>query len=206
MPPQNLSSDGELLERMVAGDEEAFMAIYRRHQSRVYSYALHMSGSPAVAEDVTQEVFMVLVRAPSAHDPVRGTLQAYLLGIARHHVLRGLKGRRSFISVTDLTEGTGTATREELISADDPLGKCVRQETIERVRAAVLVLPEHYREAVVLCDLNELSYEEAAAAVGCAVGTIRSRLHRGRSILIEKLRPRDDSAEESRTASTRCFA
>jgi RNA polymerase sigma-70 factor (ECF subfamily) len=64
----------------------------------------------------------------------------------------------------------------------------VRRERIDRVRDAVLSLPAHYREAVVLCDLQRLSYQEAAEALECAVGTVRSRLHRGRALLIGKLR------------------
>ena len=70
----------------------------------------------------------------------------------------------------------------------------VQQETIDRVRQAVLSLPENYREVVTLCDLQEMSYEEAASLLGCAVGTIRSRLHRARSLLMEKLRDLHASA------------
>ena len=81
-------SDAELLERMLAGDEEAFVALYRRYQSRVYCFALHMSGARTVAEDVSQEVFMALMRESTGYDGTRGTLQAYLLDIARHQVLR----------------------------------------------------------------------------------------------------------------------
>ena len=62
------------------------------------------------------------------------------------------------------------------------------RETIGRVRQAVGTLPENYREVVVLCELEEMSYEEAAAALGCPVGTVRSRLHRARTMLLEKLR------------------
>ena len=202
----SLSSDGELLKRMLAGDEEAFVALYRRHQSRVYSFALNMSGSPAVAEDVTQEVFMVMMREGMTYDHLRGTLQAYLLGIARHHVLRNLKARRSTVSVADLMDEEEAATPAELLSTDDPLRNYVRQEAVERVRTAVLALPEHYREPVVLCDLNEMSYEEAAKVIGCAVGTVRSRLHRARLMLTVRLRKTADSSEASRTASMRCFA
>jgi RNA polymerase sigma-70 factor (ECF subfamily) len=88
-----------------------------------------------------------------------------------------------------------------------PLDDLSRTETIESVRRSVLALPEKYREVVVLCDLQELSYLEAAEILGCAVGTVRSRLHRGRALLIEKLRP--VSAEEvtaATTKSARCFA
>ncbi len=73
------------------------------------------------------------------------------------------------------------------------------------MQKAVLNLPEHYREAVVLCDLQELTYNEAALVLGCAIGTVRSRLHRARTMLIEKLRTRD-GAPEKELESARCFA
>jgi RNA polymerase sigma-70 factor (ECF subfamily) len=69
-----------------------------------------------------------------------------------------------------------------------PPADLVRSENIERVRQAVLSLPADYREAVVLCELQEFSYEEAAHVLGCPVGTIRSRLHRARTMLADKLR------------------
>jgi RNA polymerase sigma-70 factor (ECF subfamily) len=71
----------------------------------------------------------------------------------------------------------------------------------------VLALPERYREVVVLCDLEEMSYVEAAEILGCAVGTIRSRLHRGRGLLIEKLRPaHQEETAAATTKAARCFA
>ena len=79
---------------------------------------------------------------------------------------------------------------EHETAAGDLMADVTRKETIDSVRKAVLSLPEHYREVVVLCDLQEMDYAEAAAALGCAVGTVRSRLHRARAMLLEKLRPR----------------
>ncbi len=79
--------DDDLLQRMMAGDEEAFLALYRRRQARIYRFALQMSGNPAIAEDVTQEVFMTLIREPQRYDPSRGRLSAFLYGIARNRVL-----------------------------------------------------------------------------------------------------------------------
>lgn len=76
---------------------------------------------------------------------------------------------------------------QELAALDDPLSDFTRNETVEAVRQAVLSLPEHYREVVVLCSLHEMSYEQAAAVIDCPVGTVRSRLNRARAMLIEKL-------------------
>ncbi len=202
-------SDAELLRLMLAGDEEAFTTLYRRRQGGVYRFALQMSGSEAVAEDVTQEVFMVLVREAPNYDPARGSLAGYLYGIARNHVLRHFERDRSLVPLKSNEEGDdgGEHLSEHLIATDDPLGDLTRGEMVERLRQAVLALPTHYREVVVLCELHELSYAEAAAALSCAVGTVRSRLHRARAMLVEKMRAgeeRDSAGATFRTA--RCFA
>lgn len=77
---------------------------------------------------------------------------------------------------------------------------------VETVRNAVLALPAHYREVIVLCELNELSYADAAAAIGCAVGTVRSRLHRARALLVEKLRATNEDRASQAISPARCFA
>src|ERR1041385_6337469 len=87
-------ADLTLLRRMSAGDEEAFTALYRRRQGGIYRFALRMSGSEAIAEDVTPEVFLLLIREAAAYDASRGTVQAFLYGVARNHVLRALERNR----------------------------------------------------------------------------------------------------------------
>ncbi|PYS48249.1 MAG: RNA polymerase subunit sigma-70 [Acidobacteria bacterium] len=200
-------SDDELLRLILAGDESAFVALYRRRQSGIYRFALQMSGSEMIAEDVTQEVFMVLINEAKNYDPSKGSLSAYLYGIARNHVLRALSRDRSFVSIGDSYEEDGEAGHEQLVANDDPLGDLTRNETIVTVRQAVAALPAHYREVVVLCDLHEMSYVEAAQVLNCAVGTVRSRLHRARALLIEKLRARNEPGTASPIVNTaRCFA
>ena len=175
------ASDEDLLLRMASGDEEAFGSLYRRRQAGVYRFALQMSGSTTIAEEVTQDVFMVLIRDPKSWDPARGSLAAWLYGIARNHVLRTLERDRNSLPQAE-------EEWQEPVATGDVLHNLTRGEAIESVRAAVLALPASYREVVVLCDLEELSYAETAAALGCAVGTVRSRLHRGRALLLLKLR------------------
>lgn len=199
-------SDDELLRLVQAGDETAFLTLYRRRQGGIYRFALQMSGSEAVAEDVTQEVFMVLMSDARNYDPAKGSLSAYLYGVARNHVLRSLSRDRSFVSIGESYE-EGEAAPAQLLSQDDPLGDLTRSEVIESVRQAVWALPAHYREVVVLCDLHEMSYAEAAQVLDCAVGTIRSRLHRARALLIEKLRSKDEPGTASGFVNpARCFA
>jgi RNA polymerase sigma-70 factor, ECF subfamily len=183
-------SDGELLQSMMAGDEGAFAALYERRARDVFRFALQMCGSKALADDVTQEVFMVLIREGNTFDATRGSVSAFLMGVARNHVLRRLRRERFYVA-----EGAEEPAKTSR-ATENPLEDLSRTETIESVRKSVLALPERYREVVVLCDLQELSYTEAAEILGCAVGTVRSRLHRARALLIEKLRPaREDDKE-----------
>ncbi|HJQ25448.1 MAG TPA: RNA polymerase sigma factor [Blastocatellia bacterium] len=206
LPMMNLDAlnDEDLLRLALAGDEAAFTALYRRRQPSVYRFALQMSGSRALAEDVTQEVFLTLVRDGQRFDPERGRLLAFLFGVARHHVLRRLARERSFIQMAESEDESAASVG--LIAEGDPLSELTRGEMIARVRAAVLALPPHYREAVVLCDLHEMSYAEAAEVIGCAIGTVRSRLHRARLMLIEKLRGTQDEAASRAVNPTGCFA
>ena len=181
-------SDETLLRMAMAGDEEAFTRLYRRLRGVVYRFARQMSGSSSVAEDVTQEVFLVLLRRSELYDSRRGSLSTYLVGIARNEILRRLDRDRAYVTLAEEDASPDKDPDESLIVKSDPLGNLMRDEEIESVRQAVLGLPLHYREVVVLCELEEMSYGEAAASLGCAIGTVRSRLHRARALLKQRLR------------------
>jgi RNA polymerase sigma-70 factor (ECF subfamily) len=198
-------SDADLLRSMLAGDEEALAVLYRRRQGSIYRFALQMSGSPALAEDVTQEVFMVLLRNGKSYDSTRGSLNWFLLGIARN-LTRQRLGREHFYAPLE-NEQSDRPPANGLQTTSNPLDELSRNQTIEAIRTAVLSLPPRYREVVVLCELQELSYVKAARILNCAIGTVRSRLHRGRALLIEKLRPaREEDAGANRVKTARCFA
>ena len=198
-------SDEELLKRIVSGDEEAFLEVYRIRHPAVFRFAMQMSGSRSIAEDVTQEVFIALMQDAGRFDSDRGSLSGYLYGIARNHVLRRIDRDRLLIPLEQSEPGESQILDRALIVQNDPLRDLTRNEDIERVRNAVLALPAHYREVVVLCELHEMSYKDAAEVTGCAVGTVRSRLHRARALLMEKLR--DADGDQSQTLnSARCFA
>jgi RNA polymerase sigma-70 factor (ECF subfamily) len=183
-------SDSDLLRRMGAGDQEAFRTIYQRCQGPIYRFALHMTGNKFLAEDVTQEVFMMLIEDAGRFDPARGTLPAYLFGIGRNLLLQRLNREQVFVPFLDSGPSNGATHRNNgehpVLVVHPP--DLVRGETIDRVRQAVFSLPSNYREVVVLCDLEDMSYEEASRVLDCAVGTVRSRLHRARALLTEKLR------------------
>ncbi len=205
MTESSPAPDEELLWRMHHGDEEAFVALYRRWQGGIYRFALQMSGSPAAAEDVTQEVFLALMRDSRRYDPERGSLGAYLYGIARNLVLRWLERGRASVPLAEDREEEAGPTAAPLVAADNPLGDLTRRETVEAVRRAVLALPMHYREVVVLCDLEEMDYAEAALVLACSVGTVRSRLHRARSLLVEKLKVRAEPSALPKLNPARCL-
>src|SRR5687767_5677197 len=127
MSPHDPETDAELLMRMQSGDEEAFVSLYRRRQGSIYRFALHMSGSAAVAEDVTQEVFLALIRQECGYDPARGTLAGYLFGIARNLVLRFTERSRSDVAL----EAEPEDTIGELAVVHDPLLDLTRRESVD---------------------------------------------------------------------------
>lgn len=172
-----LAAETRLVKLLGEGDREAFGLLFRRYQGALYRFALRMSGSAAVADDVVQDVFLELIRGRHGYRAEAGPLGPFLYGMARNLVRRSL-------------DGAACQEPDEEVWTDaaiDPLAGLTRAETSERVRQAVLSLPAHYREAIILCDLEEMSYEQASQALGCAVGTVRSRLFRGREMLLQKL-------------------
>jgi len=176
-------TDEQLLTQALDGSEDAFTALYRRRQGPVYRFALHMSGSTLIAEEVTQDVFMFLLQRGRDFDPSRGALGAYLFGVARNYVRRAMEKSHSETVMTTPAEDEDPL----LVTDSDPVDDIARSQTSKAVWKAVLSLPEHYREVVVLCDLQEMSYADAAETVGCALGTVRSRLHRAHEMLVKKL-------------------
>jgi RNA polymerase sigma-70 factor (ECF subfamily) len=178
------ANDEELLRLMLGGDAHAFEALYDRRQGGIYRYVLRMTGSSSSAEDITQEVFLSLIRDRSDYEESRGSVKSYLYGMARFRLFRRLQRERSFVSLDD---GDG-AEAINFQSNHDPFAELAREQTIELVRQAVLTLPEHFREVVVLCYLQEMNYADAAEIIECPIGTVRSRMARARVLLTEKLR------------------
>ncbi len=194
-------TDEQLLAQALAGDEDAFTALYRRRQGPVFRFALHMSGSLQMAEEVTQDVFLFLLQRGRDFDPARGVLGAYLFGVARNYVRRALERSYSESAMTTPVD----YEMQSLMIEDDPADGIARNQASNAVWKAVLSLPEHYREVVVLCDLQECTYASAAEALGCAIGTVRSRLHRAHDILGKKLQHSAAAAPEM-TAAARCLS
>ncbi|MEZ5403778.1 MAG: RNA polymerase sigma factor [Bryobacteraceae bacterium] len=178
-----------ILAAIVRGDSEAWTSLYRSHAAAVYRFGLAMCGSASLAEEATQETFVAVMKQASNYDRSRGTVQAWLLGIARHKILRLLnaEGRQGRVNVDD----RGPAVDRDAAPAFE------RERMAAEVRKAVMSLPANYREAVVLCELEEVDYEMAAQVLDCPIGTVRSRLHRARRMLaakLEHLRPEGKGA------------
>jgi RNA polymerase sigma-70 factor, ECF subfamily len=194
-PARERDADDDLLARTARGDAQAFAQLFQRCQGQVYRFALHMTGTPGAADDVTQDVFMIVMKDAARYQPGRSGVGAWLCGIARNCARQRLERERPFLALSEdddvLNEG---------VLQTDPLSDLTRAEGIERVRKAVLNLPIRYREVIVLCDLQEMSYVEAADALSCAIGTVRSRLHRGRQLLAAKLSASEASGESTRAS------
>jgi RNA polymerase sigma-70 factor (ECF subfamily) len=178
--------DEELLKRSAKGDEEAFAALYRRHADVLYRFAFRMTGSSWGAEEIVQDVFMTLVREPGKYDIERGTLPAFLFGVARNKIMKYNERLPRETSLVERQED-GSVGGLTLRDSFTPAMWAEQRERLEKVRAAVMELPIEFRETVVLCELEEMTYDQAARMLDCPIGTIRSRLHRGRALLLAKL-------------------
>jgi len=167
--------DEELYRLMRKGNQDAFAQLYERRAPALYRFALHMSGSPAVAEEVSHEVFVQLMGPSTRFDETKGSLESFLYGIARNLI-------RVVRRLGPVAEPVDRPFHHDI------LGELIGNETTAALHRTLRELPERYRDVVVLCDLEERSYEDVARLIGRPVGTVRSRLHRARALLSTKLK------------------
>ncbi|HWN39336.1 MAG TPA: RNA polymerase sigma factor [Gammaproteobacteria bacterium] len=184
-PASNDRVDMRLLAEIVAGVEQSFVELYRRRHNDVYRFAFAMAKSRSFAQDVTQEVFLNVLENASRFDSEKGTVRAWLFGCARHVTLDRLRLERRWTD--DMPADLGTLDSDERLLAD---------QRVERLHAAIARLPLEYREALVLFELQELTYAETATVLDCPIGTVRSRLHRGRVLLATMLDESEQAASE----------
>jgi RNA polymerase sigma-70 factor, ECF subfamily len=177
-------SDQDLVQLLARGDHRAFDEIYDRCRMPVFRFALHMSGSRQIADEVTQDAFLFLLRKPAAFSEERGALVGFLIGVARNLVRRTLRAADDGVSLEE--DGVESMITDATIS-NSPLDLAMQQQSAGALQAALLEIPQPYREVVVLCDLQEMSYAETAATLGIPLGTVRSRLHRGHVALLDLL-------------------
>lgn len=186
-------ADRELLAGVAAGIEQAFVDLYRRRHHDVYRFVYALAKSRSCAQDVVQEVFLNVLENADRFDGSKGSVRAWLLGCARYVAIDRLRVERRWTGEETAPEA-GEAGHDERLYAD---------QRIERLHAAIAQLPFEYREALVLCELVEMSYAETAALLGCPIGTVRSRLHRGRALLATMLDEREHADGGAVTRSLR---
>lgn len=163
------------LAALARGETQAIDVLYRSEAARVYRYALALCGNAGLAADATQEAFVALALRPQGFDATRGSLGAYLAGVARHALAAHWRTARDEVPLPDGDDG-----HEGAAEAPSPEDLLVQAQSGAAVWEALRRLPAPFREALVLVDLQERSYAEAAAIAGIELNTLRTRLHRGR--------------------------
>jgi len=194
----NPSSDAELAERLRQRDEDSFLYLYDLHRSTVFRFLMHMTGSVITAEELTQEVFVVILDAMCAgsagqFDPQKGTWEGYLLGIARNLARAERRRAHRVVSLDNILESPEWNQQLEDFCTQaghvwDVATFLATRSELRALYRTILELPGRYREAVVLCSLQEKSYRDAAIILQCSEGTVASRMNRAKAILAAKLR------------------
>jgi RNA polymerase sigma-70 factor (ECF subfamily) len=188
--PEDDPGDARAISRFLAGDVDAFETIVRRYSGMVFTLAARLVG-PLDAEDVVQETFLRAWRGLAGFR-AESSLKTWLYAIALNRIRARRGALARFRTVFGGADSRGADADFSLVDglADtglSPEENAARAEERRRLRKAILVLPEEFRLAVVLRDLEGLSYEEVAAVLSIPVGTVRSRLARGRALLVESL-------------------
>ena len=183
-------SDLVLVKRVQRGDKSAFDLLVRKYQHKVVKLVLRYVRNPAEAEDIAQEAF---IKAYRALPQFRGDSAFYtwMYRIAINTAKNSLASRdRSPIAYDlDLTDPEGShSVQTKLQDPDTPEGMALTEEIRGIVNSAIEGLPEELKTAIVLRELDGLSYEEIAAAMECPVGTVRSRIFRAREAIDKRLR------------------
>jgi RNA polymerase sigma-70 factor (ECF subfamily) len=196
-------ADDTLLEQMTSGDGRAFSELFRRRHADVFRFALHMTSIESMAEDIVQDVFLIVMRDAGRYDRTRGTVAGWLCGIARNCVRQRFERDSRLVPLGVMDDLEPWSGGEQ---ATDPLAGLMRDERLRKLRQAIQALPLPYRETLVLCDLQEMSYVDAADLLSCPVGTVRSRLHRARALLAAALSAREEEVAARAPAGEEALA
>jgi RNA polymerase sigma-70 factor (ECF subfamily) len=186
VPTQN-DSETELARRASGGDAAAFRDLYHRYRTRVHAFAYRMVRVQAIAEEITQEAFLVLIEHPERYQVDRGSMLTFLCAIARNKIMYHLRRNGHEFEIDD---GRFTAAMKNHTEVKrDPLTDLLDRELAAEVNAAIATLPPLQREVIVLREFQELSYEEIATVTGVEINVIKVRLHRARQSLARRLTP-----------------
>jgi RNA polymerase sigma-70 factor (ECF subfamily) len=181
--------DSAMLDRLRKHDPAAFIALYDTYNRQIFRFLLHMTGSVHEAEELLQSVFVTVWEGIAGgmfkrFDVSRGTLEGYLMGIARNAARKLIARNSRIVSVGQFEFSHGTP---ELATVESGFVAIEKESELRRMREAIMQLPVEFREAIILCCLEDFSYEQAAKAMSCSIGTIGSRVNRGKALLRKAL-------------------
>ena len=183
-------TDERLLAEASRGREAAFLELYERHRDAVFRFAYRMLNSTELAEDVTHDCFLSLLKHPMRFDPARAALKTYLLASARNLAMKHFRSVKGEDALEDLTVEPSVPERR------GPLHRLLDEELESAVRRAIEELPPLQREALILFEYEELPLAEIGKIVGAGEGTVKARLHRARQRLKRQLAPYMKSSRE----------
>lgn len=178
----------DLVKGCLTGDPSAWEAIVRRYQHRIYNLAYRYTGKFDEAEDLAQEIFLKVYRTLSSYRPESGAFVTWLVRVGRNHIIDQYRKHRIERSQTDSLEIEYEKAAENPDRFLNPAEALEKRELSERIQHALLRLSEELRESVVLRDLEGFSYEEIAAMLDVPVGTVKSRINRGRLEMARRLK------------------
>jgi RNA polymerase sigma-70 factor (ECF subfamily) len=179
-----------LLNEAGAGDQAAFLELYERYREPIFRFAYRLLGSVEIAEDVTHDCFLSLIRKPENYRPERASLKTYLYAAARNLALKHFRSQGRETGLDEVAEEPNDSPRR------GPLRRLLDEELAALVRDAIFSLPPLQREALILFEYEGLSLNEVAEIAGTDAGAIKARLYRAREGLRRTLRPYLNSNQE----------
>ena len=188
-----MTSDSELVKGCLAGEHGAWESIVRQYNSRIYNLAYRFTGRFDEAEDLAQEIFLKVYRTLGTYRPESGSLLTWMVRVGRNHIIDHYRKFKTERSQTDSLEVEYDKAEENPARFANPAEALEKRELSERVHRTLLRLSEDLREAVILRDLEEFTYEEIAIMLNVPVGTVKSRINRGRAELARLLKAIKDT-------------
>lgn len=175
--------DAELVRQCLSGEHGAWESIVRQYNHRLYNLAYRFTGRFDEAEDLTQEIFLKIYRTLNSYRPESGALVTWMVRVGRNHIIDHYRKFKTERTHTDSLEVEYEKAEENPARYASPAQVLEQRELSERVHQALLRISEDLREAVILRDLEEFTYEEIADMLKLPLGTVKSRINRGRAEL-----------------------
>ena len=182
------TTDAELVKGCLAGDHGAWDSIVRQYNQRIYNLAYRFTGRFDEAEDLTQEVFLKVYRTLNSYRSESGALVTWIVRVGRNNIIDHYRKFKTERTHTDSLEVEYEKAEENPARYANPAQALEQRELSERVHQALLRISEDLREAVILRDLEEFTYEEIASMLDLPLGTVKSRINRGRAALARLLK------------------